>query len=135
MATNKKKVTENAVTEVNLESTVRDIPIMADSLPGNSEIENAETPFDSINSTVTSVTPVTTCNDAPYIGNSPAAASVTVVTGGFSVNDLINEAIDPNEEPPTEPDQPKINRPCYAVYDERVILSGAHGGTRMSGVY
>ena len=44
MATNKKKVTENAVTEVNLESTVRDIPIMADSLPGNSEIENAETP-------------------------------------------------------------------------------------------
>ena len=135
MATNKKKVTENAVTEVNLESTVSDIPIMADSLPGNSEIENAETPFDSINSTVTSVTPVTTCNDAPYIGNSPAAASVTVVTGGFSVNDLINEAIDPNEEPPTEPDQPKINRPCYAVYDERVILSGAHGGTRMPGVY
>ena len=94
MVATKRKVTKTGVTEVNLESINTVIPIMAASLPGNSEPENPENHLECNNSGVTDVTGVTASNDEACSGNTEKKASVTGVT------DLINNAIDPNEEPP-----------------------------------
>ena len=108
MTANKKKVTLKEVTKVNSDSTVRDIPIIGDDLPENQ--------IESNNSGVTGVTGVTASNDAACNGNPKKKAEVTGVTS------LLNEAINPNEQPPISGaavvDRGSIDRPCYAVYDE-----------------
>jgi len=86
MKANRKKVTKTEVTEVNLDSTVRDIPIIGDVLPENQ--------IESNNSGVTEVTVVTASNDAVCSGNPKKKAEVTGVTSSLS------EAINPNEQPP-----------------------------------
>ena len=64
------------------------------------------------NSGVTDVTGVTVSNYEACSSNTEKKACVTGVT------DLINNAIDPNEEPPEFVEAVVIDRPCYAVYDD-----------------
>jgi putative DNA primase/helicase len=64
------------------------------------------------NSHVTCVTGVTTSNDAPCSGYTNEKENVTDVTG------LLDDAINPNEEPPQNVKKIELKRPCYAVYDD-----------------
>ena len=75
-----------------------------------------ENQFDSINSAVTTVTTVTANNGAACSGNREEKATVTTVTE--SIDCLMKSAINPNEMPPEKPAALKIDRPCYAVYDD-----------------
>lgn len=109
MVATKRKVTKTGVTEVNLESINTINSIMAASLPDNSEPENTENHLECNNSSVTDVTGVTASNDEACSGNTEKKASVT---------DLINNAIDPNEEPPEFVEAVVIERPCYHVHDD-----------------
>ncbi|MDD5319146.1 MAG: DUF927 domain-containing protein [Methylococcales bacterium] len=136
MAAKKRKVAQDTVTEADLNLTVSNIPVLADALP-----ETSEKQLKSVDLMVTSVTAVTASNDEACSGNQQDEAMVTSVTPDneasllattFSMVNLINEAIDPNEEPPIKAKAPKINRPCYAVYDEWVSFSG---GQNRPGVY
>ena len=123
MAAKKRKVAQYTVTEADLNLTVSNITVLADVLP-----ETSEKQFISADLTVTSVTAVTASNDEACSGNQQDEAVVTSVTTGnvaslpapsFSVKTLINEAIDPNKEPPTLIKALEIeHRPCYAVYDD-----------------
>jgi hypothetical protein len=122
MAAKKRKVAQYTVTEADLNLTVSNITVFADTLP-----ETSEKQFKSADLTVTSVTAVTASNDEACSGNQQDEALVTSVTTGdeaplketaFSIEALLNEAIDPNEKPPIQVNAPKINRPCYSVYDE-----------------
>jgi membrane-bound inhibitor of C-type lysozyme len=119
MAAKKRIVTQNTVTEADLNLTVSNITVLADAFP-----ETFEKQFKSADLTVTSVTAVTVTasNDDACSGNQQDEAVVTSVTKGdeaslkdiaFSIEDLINEAIDPNEKPPIQVNAPKSNRPCY----------------------
>ncbi|MDO9170132.1 MAG: DUF927 domain-containing protein [Methylobacter sp.] len=105
-----KKVTQNRVTLVDLETTVRDISILEAFIPEKSENE-----LESINLGVTRVTAVTATNGVTCSGNPNENARVTGVTD-FD----INCAIDPNETPPMEVEAVELDRPCYAVYDDYI---------------
>ncbi len=120
----KDKVTPNRVTLVDLETTVRDISSLEDFTP-----EKTENDLDFIDSGVTGVTRVTTMNDAACSGNPNENARVTGVTG-FDIND----AIDPNEVPAEEVAAVKIERPCYAVYDDYVNFGDSDKASK-PGVY
>lgn len=120
----KDKVTPNRVTLVDLETTVRDISSLEDFTP-----EKTENDLDFIDSGVTGVTRVTTMNDAACSGNPNENARVTGVTG-FDIND----AIDPNEVPAEEVAAVKIDRPCYAVYDDYVNFGDSDKASK-PGVY
>ena len=61
---------------------------------------------------VTGVTGVTTSNDVACRGSTEKKAGVTGVTA------LLDDAINPNEEPPPNVKKIKLERPCYAVYDD-----------------
>lgn len=103
----KKKVTQSHVTQPNLDSTVTGFSTMAATAP------TAKNNLDCINSDVTRVTDVTTSNDAACSGNMEVTRHVTDVTA------LINNGINPNEEPPEKiPPSKEIDRPCYEVYDD-----------------
>lgn len=139
MAAKNRKVTQSMVTEVDLNSTVSNIPVLANALAGNAE--NQLRPVDLA---ATSVTSVTASNDGACDGNQQDEAMVTPVTADndaslptttFSLENLIKEAIDPNEKPPIKAKAPKINRPCYAVYDEWASFSGLEGDQKKPGVY
>jgi len=112
MVAKKRKVTKNGVTKVNLESINTVNPIMAASLPGDYEPKNTENYIECNNSDATDVTGVTVSNDEACSGNTEKNAGVTGVT------DLINNAIDPNEEPPEFIEAVVIERPCYQVHDD-----------------
>jgi putative DNA primase/helicase len=107
-----KRVSKNRGYKLNSESTIRDIPIIGDSLPENSDDESLKNYFDCSKSGVTGVTGVTASNDEACSGNPGFFVGVTGVT------DLINRAIDPNEEPPLKIETIELDRPCYAVYDD-----------------
>jgi len=123
MAAKKRKVTQNTVTEAELNPTVSDIPVLAEAIH-----ETAEKQFIPVDLTATSVTGVTASNDEACSGNQQNDAMVTSVTDGnkaslpvtsFSVSELIDAAVDPNEVPATLIKSSEIeHRPCYAVYDD-----------------
>jgi putative DNA primase/helicase len=98
------EVTETTVTLINLNSTIRDYPI----LKGSDDENN----LDTIKNTVTTVTAVTDRKGGGYSGNRPNSNSVT------SVTELLNNAIDPNDTPPPIIEKIELKRPCYGVYDD-----------------
>ncbi|MGZ8955597.1 MAG: DUF927 domain-containing protein [Methylovulum sp.] len=105
-------------------------------------LETSEKKFKPVNFAVTPVTPVTASNDEVCSGNRPNETTVTPVDNeaglpatSFSLQNLINEAIDPNEEPPQIAKALVIMRPCYAVYDEWVSFSGINEKQKKPGVY
>ncbi len=76
-----------------------------------------DTNADSINSSVTTVTAVTTSNDTACNGNSDILEAVTAVTDN-KLTGTINGV--PFTNPRLRADkQPEITRPCYAVYDDK----------------
>ena len=101
---------------------------IGDSLAGKDDPENTENKFDSNNSGVTGVTGVTTSNDEACSGYTEKKAGVTGVTG------FLDNAIDPNEEPPPKIQKVKLERPCYGVYDD-FIRFGNDKKDRKPGVY
>lgn len=123
MAARKRKVTQHTVTEADLISTVSNSPILSTAFPGTAVKQLTLLDF-----TDTSVTPVTPRNDAACNGNPYTDATVTSVTSGldsfsaansFSTENLMNSAIDPNEDPPILIKALEIeHRPCYEVYDD-----------------
>ena len=107
-----KEVTLNRGYKTNSNSPVRANLDIGDSLAGKDDPENHENKFDSNKSGVTEVTGVTTNNDEACSGNPDKKAGVTGVTG------LLDNAINPNEEPPLKILKVKLERPCYGVYDD-----------------
>jgi len=107
-----KRVAKTGVTDVNLESSIRGISILENAYTDDSNPENVKNDFDCNNSNVTGVTHVTASNGEGCSGNTDKKAGVTGVT------DLINNAIDPNEDPPPKIEAIEVDRPGYGVYDD-----------------
>jgi putative DNA primase/helicase len=104
-----KEVTQNGVTFADLNLPIRDYLTIGDSLTGKDDPENLENKFECNNSGVTGVTGVTTSNDEDCSGNTDKKAGVT---------GLLDNAINPNEEPPPNIQKVKLERPCYGFYDD-----------------
>ncbi|MFI3120598.1 MAG: DUF927 domain-containing protein [Methylococcaceae bacterium] len=126
-----KAVTKTLVTGADSYSKNFDFSIIGDTVTPE---ESLKKQFECINSAVTLVTSVTASNDAACSGNQTVTSAVTLVTplinkdfdnsevlsgNQASIDDLLGNAIDPDQEPPeATPEAPELERPCYAVYDD-----------------
>ncbi len=113
-AATKKEIGVNEVTKTGCIFSNSYFPVRANSdigdpLTGKDDPENN---LDSNISGVTCVTGVTASNDEACSGYTEKKAGVTGVTR------LLDNAINPNEEPPPKTQKVKLERPCYGVYDD-----------------